>query len=85
MPRLINIGAVQINAVDNNSEVIMGDNTIGDTFLNEKINRGFGIIFGNANILPANMNCVCDTDVFDQINGSHALNRPNVASPRAHF
>lgn len=85
MPRLINIGAVQINAVTDNAAITVGDSTSGDTFIHQKMNKGFGMVFGNANLIPANLNIVCDTDVIDQISGSQYHFRPNVASPRAHF
>lgn len=65
-PRFVNIGAFQVNTVTNNSILAIGDGSLGDVLCHHKLNQGFGIILGNANIIPANANLVCDPDVFDQ-------------------
>ena len=73
-PRINNIGVFCVHNVINNSMVTIGDSSIGDILSHRKINAGFGSVLGNANLIPASMNLVGDTDMFDQ-NGSQCINR----------
>ena len=73
-PRMNNIGVFRVNNVINNSTVTIGDSGIGDILSHRKINKGFGSVLGNANLIPASMNLIFDADMFDQ-NGSQCLNK----------
>lgn len=67
-PRFVNIGFLNISNVTGSSSVaIGGDGNYGDLFSHSKLNQGFGTVFGNANLMPANLNLVFDPDVADQI------------------
>ena len=73
-PRYNSIGVFTVNNVVNNSLVSIGDSGIGDILNHRKVNEGFGSVMGNANLIPASINLICDADVFDQ-NGSQCLNK----------
>lgn len=79
MPRVVNVGAMQINTVNNYSLVTIGDSGIGDVLSHKKLNVGFGMIYGCGNLVPASCNLILDPDVFDH-NGNQLQVIPNVSN-----
>jgi hypothetical protein len=79
MSRLVNLGVFQVNSVNNNSMVTIGDASNGDTYKYQKFNMGFGVVLGSYNMMPANVNLVNDCDVADQ-NGSMPLLKPDFST-----
>lgn len=75
MSSFINIGVLTVNTVTENGSVSAGDNAHGDVQKHFKSNQGFGVVFGNGDLIPGNLNFVCDNDLLD----SH--NMQNLASP----
>lgn len=79
MPDVINLGALQVNTVNNNAMVTIGDASNGDTFKYQKFNMGFGVIFGSLNMITGNINLLYDPDVGDQ-NGSIPVLKPDFSN-----
>lgn|GEM_PF-1527099 len=65
-PQFITLGALQINGVSDNSNAVVGRFVSGDYLSIRKLNNGFGLLFGNANLVPSCLNLVIDPDGIDQ-------------------
>lgn len=64
-PTMVNLGAIQVNVITNNSSVSVGTASNGDTYSIQKFNEGTGAILGNANLVFANLSLVNDPNILD--------------------
>lgn len=64
-PTIVNLGAIQVNVISNNSTVSVGTANNGDTYSIQKFNEGTGAVLGNANLVFANLSFVNDPNLLD--------------------
>jgi len=63
----LNLDSVNVNSMQQNSSVFIGDSHVTGMDANEKINFALGTIFGNENQFLNNYNVTYDQDVIDAI------------------
>ena len=68
-----NLGPLLVNAISDKSFVVIGQNNPGDFLTLNKLNNVFGVVFGNANLIPTCLNLVIDPDCLDQFGPQNSI------------
>jgi len=67
MSQQINLQALSVQVVHENGGVFCGSNLQTGWKSIVKQNQGYGIVSGDSNNLPSNINLVNDTDIMDML------------------
>ncbi len=79
MPSVINLGALNVNSLQPNSAVLVGQSVINGMDANRKYNLNMGGIYGFANAVTGNLNNNADSfEVFDGLIFDQDI-KPNIA------
>lgn len=65
MPDLIIFNCIAVNGMQTNAGLMVGDNVASGWDSNNKNQMSSGLIFGAANLFPANVSIITDNDLID--------------------
>jgi hypothetical protein len=68
VPLVINLGALNVNSLQPNSAVLVGESVINGMDANRKYNLNLGGMYGFANAVTGNLNNISDSfEMFDGV------------------
>lgn len=65
MPDLILFNCIAANSMQSNAAIMVGDNSASGWDTCNKNQQSVGMVFGAANVFPANFNILNDNDIID--------------------